>query len=376
MVTTNGTICQVLHTLDVGGAEVLATQHARRLAVSYRFVFACLDSLGTLGEELLGEGFPVEVLGRVAGVDLGCSHRLARFLRRERVDLVHAHQYTPFFYAATARFLYRRPPVLFTEHGRSFPDYPRPKRIAVNRLLLQRRDRVVGVGEAVRQALIANEGIPPGRVSVIYNGVDLPACSSIAPDRQKVRRELGVSDSDLVIIQVARLDPLKDHATAIRVIEQVSRRRPDAALVLVGDGPEGEMIRDLIGQKRLESHVRMLGLRKDVPRLLPAADVALLTSVSEGIPLFLIEAMAAGIPVVSTRVGGVGEIIRDGVTGLLAPAGDDAALADCILRLADDPATGEQIRRQGQERVAAQFCESRMLECYDRLYADMLNGCR
>src|SRR5947209_3520073 len=132
------TVCQVLHTLQVGGAEMLAARLARRLRGRCRFVFACLDGLGTLGEQLRGEGFPVEVVGRRSGLDYRCALRLAKVFRRESVDLVHAHQYTPFFYTLLARLLCRRPPVLFTEHGRHYPDYPRPKRMVVNRLLLER----------------------------------------------------------------------------------------------------------------------------------------------------------------------------------------------------------------------------------------------
>jgi len=147
----NATNCQLLHGLRVGGAEVLAARLARRFRDEFRFVFVCLDELGTLGEELRVEGFTVHVLERRPGVDWRCVFRLASILRRERVDLVHAHQYTPFFYGAMARLLFRPPPVLFTEHGRWYPDYPRPKRILANRLLLDRRDRVIGVGESVRE---------------------------------------------------------------------------------------------------------------------------------------------------------------------------------------------------------------------------------
>src|SRR2546423_3463873 len=153
------TVCQLLHSLNVGGAEVLAARLARRWRGTFRFVFACLDEVGPLGEERRAEGFPVEVLGRKAGLDWGCPLRLARLLRRERVDVLHAHQYTPFFYGLAARLATRfagslpRRPILFTEHGRHQPDYPRPKRMLANRLLLSRRDRVVGVRAAVRQAL-------------------------------------------------------------------------------------------------------------------------------------------------------------------------------------------------------------------------------
>src|SRR5207249_715106 len=136
----------------------------------------------------------------------------------------HAHQYTPFFYALTAR-LFRGTPILFTEHGRWVPDYPRRKRIVANRLLMRRCDRVIGVGEVVRQALIVNEGIPKRRVGVIYNGVDLSPYRQSPPDRAAVRREMNVEDDALVIMQVARLVPIKDHQTALKALSEASRER-------------------------------------------------------------------------------------------------------------------------------------------------------
>jgi glycosyltransferase involved in cell wall biosynthesis len=357
---------------------MLAARLARQLRDRCRFLFVCLDELGPLGEELRAEGFPVEVLGRRPGVDWRCIIRLGRLFRREGVDLVHAHQYTPFFYGATARFWCRNLPVLFTEHGRWFPDYPRRKRMIVNRLLLRQRDRIVGVGRAVRQALIANEGLPVERVGVIYNGISMSNFSPQGPhgtfDRQAIRREIGVAARDFVILQVARLDPLKDHATAIRTLEHVLWHLPEARLVLVGEGPQRAAIEGMIRQRRVGQAVRVLGLRTDIARLLAAADVFLLTSISEGIPLTVIEAMAAGLPVVATQVGGVGEVVEDGVTGLLAPAGDDALLAERILRLADNADLRRQMGHLGRERAKAMFAESQMHERYLELYAEMLRS--
>src|SRR5262249_61890087 len=127
-----------------------------------------------------------------------------------------------------ARWLGRRVPVLFTEHGRHFPDYPRRKRMLANRLLLGRRDRVVGVGKAVRQALVANEGIPAERIAVIYNGIDGGSFPNGRHDRAALRRGLGLDTDALVLVQVARLDYLKDHATAVRTLERVLARSPEA----------------------------------------------------------------------------------------------------------------------------------------------------
>jgi sugar transferase (PEP-CTERM/EpsH1 system associated) len=373
-ITPTHTICQLLHALTVGGAEVLAARLARQLRDRYRFIFACLDQLGTLGQELREEGFPVFVLERRPGVDWRCASRLAKLLRRENVDLVQAHQYTPFFYAMAARLLYRRPPLMFTEHGRHFPDYPRRKRMIVNRLLLERRDRVVAVGRAVQQAVVNNEGIPAQRVAVIYNGIDLSPYRNGVPDRDAVRRELGLGDWDLVLVQVARLDYLKDHPTAVRMMGQVVRQRPDARLLLVGEGPERGKIEDEIRQRGLEANVRLLGQRGDVARILRAADLFLLTSISEGIPLTVIEAMAAGLPVVATNVGGMTEVVEDGQTALLAPAADDAGLAAAVFRLAEDPELRRQMGQWGRERANEVFSERQMHEQYVRLYDEMLRA--
>ena len=368
------TICQLLFSLDVGGAEVLAAALARRLAHAYTFSFVCLGELGTLGEQLRGEGFAVHSLEKRPGVDCRCVLRLARLLRREQIDLLHAHQYPGFFYGIAARLLCRRPPLLFTEHGRHHPDHPRRKRMILNRMLLERRDVVVAVGAAVRQALVDNEGFPAKRVRIIYNGVPLRVVPEPGLVRLEVRRELGLASTDLVLLFVARLDSVKDHATAIRAFRQVLQRRDDVRLVIVGDGPERPAIEALVRDHGLAGRVHLLGLRRDVPRLLAAGDGLLLTSVSEGIPLSVIEAMGAGLPVVATSVGGLPEVVSDGVTGLLAPAGDDVRLADRILTLCADPARARHMGEQGRARALQHFSDEGMHAAYDSLYREMLAG--
>jgi glycosyltransferase involved in cell wall biosynthesis len=416
MTSSRPTICQVLHGLTVGGAEVGAARLAQKLSSDFRFTFVCLDDVGTLGDQLRDEGFPVAMLGRRSGVDAKCTWRLAKQFKQYGADLIHAHQYTPFFYSITARLFYRRPPVLFTEHGRWFPDYPRRKRIIANRLLLQSRDRVVGVGENVRQALIHNEGIPSERVSVIYNGIDLTPYScegavsapsetqlaatgamhanaapcvtpgavhakefahegcGVGDSVEAIRDEMGVAADDAVIIQVARLDGLKDHATAVRAMEHVVRNRPNARLVLVGEGPELDNIKQVVRECRVESYVRFMGMRRDVPRLLRASDIFLLSSKSEGIPLTIIEAMAAGVPVVSTDVGGIAEIIEHGQTGFLAAAGDSQTLAAHILDVLNDSSRRENIVSRARERAMTVFAEEQMHSQYLDLYREMIDG--
>lgn len=366
------TILQLLHGMSVGGAEVLAARLARRLGDRYRFVFGCLDHVGEIGEQLQQDGYPVVVLNRASGFDRKCARRLRAEIRRWNVDLIHAHQYTPFFYALTAGLFRRRPPVLFTEHGRFHPDYPRRKRIIFNRAFLRKTDRVIAVGEAVRQALIHNEGIPAKRTNVIYNGIDLSRFQAGTNDvRQTKRRELGLAEQDFVAVLVGRLDYLKDHSTAIRTAAHASVVMPIFRMLFVGEGPERAKIEAEIAERRLENVVTLLGTRHDVPEILNAADVCFLSSISEGIPLTLIEGMAAGLPVVSTDVGGVAEIVVDGETGRLASAGDDQALAGCLLSLAERSVERSRLGRNGAERAAELFSEEQMHRQYQDLFDEM-----
>ncbi len=366
-------VCQLLHTMNVGGAEVLAARLVRRLRSDYRFCFACLDEVGPLGQQLRAEGFPVHLIGRQPGLDWRCPLRLAEVVRSEGIDVVHAHQYTPFFYGLTARLRGPRRPIVFTEHGRHQPDYPRRKRMIVNRLLLSRRDRVVGVGAAVRDALVANEGLPRDRVGVLYNGIDVDAFSA-ASDRASARTALGAAPGELTLLQVARLDYLKDHATAVRTLARVVAQRPEARLVLVGDGPERPAVEAAARAAGVDGKVRWLGTRHDVARLLPGADVFLLTSLSEGIPLTVLEAMAAGLPIVATDVGGLAEVVAHGDTGFLAPARDDEALAGLVLRLADDADLRRRMGHAGRTRVKERFDEPRMCADYGQLYEEACRG--
>jgi glycosyltransferase involved in cell wall biosynthesis len=365
-------ICHVLNALHVGGAEVLARAFALEQETEFRPVFAILDELGCIGRDLRDAGYIVEVSSREPGFDPGCARRLGRFFRKHGVSLVHAHNNAPLFYSALARMPWLRLPILLTEHGRDFPDYRRWKRVLANRLLLGRCDRFVAVGEDVRQALIKYEGLPAERVEVIYNGSNLSGYDARRPLRRAVRAELRLDSDSLVIIQVARLNRLKDHPTALHAMKRLRATMPNAKLLLVGDGEERPAVERLIGELALTDSVRVLGTRHDVPRLLQAADVFLLTSVSEGIPLTLIEAMATGLPCVATRVGGVPEVVIDRHTGLLAEVSNPESVAVALQALAAAPATREHMGQNGLARAKQQFDHEQMHSRYRQIYQEML----
>lgn len=362
-------ICQVLHSLDVGGAEVLAAGMARELSDRYRFVFACLD------DEFAQHGVPMRVFDRQPGIDWKCSFRLASFFREHKVQIVHAHQYTPFFQSMLARLAYRRPPIVFTEHGRHYPDSRSSKRVAVNRALLRSDDRMIGVGESVRRAIVDNEGLPEKRAETIYNGVPLENSLAVKSDealKQTVRAELEIWPEEFAIIQVARLNALKDHATAIRTLKRLRGTDVPAKLILVGDGEERSELEQFVADERLVDDVAFLGARSDIPRLLAASDVFLLSSISEGIPLTLIEAMGAGIPIVSTDVGGILEVIEHGTSGLLAPARDDETLASHLRTLWQSPNQRTELAKNGFQRASENFSLENMHRQYVDVYESLL----
>ena len=230
----------------------------------------------------------------------------------------------------------------------------------------------MGVGQAVRQAVIRNEGIPPGRVEVVGNGIDVDAFTADPRARTDVRRKLGLADEEPVAVQVARLDPIKDHVTALHALGLAARRVGNLRLVVVGDGTLAGPLRRLADGLGLGAHVRFLGLRTDVSRLLSAADVFLLSSLSEAAPVSVMEAMASGLAVVATRVGGVGELVADGETGLLSPPGHPGPLAGNLAASPMTPPSGGGWDAPGAGGPSKRSPRAPMLRRYRSIYDEML----
>jgi glycosyltransferase involved in cell wall biosynthesis len=359
-----------MHVMQVAGAEMLVAEIIRRLGPRLIPIVICLDAVGELGEQLRKEGITVTSVGRHPGLDLGVPRRLAGVLRDHRVDVVHAHQYTPFFYSALAKLLpssgWR---LLFTEHGRHYPDVVSPKRRLANRLVLSRlADQVTAVCEFSARSLAEKDGFSARSVEVIENGIDLPAPPS--ETRDVLRGRLGLDAGRQYITCVARFHPVKDHRTLLRAFERLAGETPQADLLLVGDGQLRSALEEETNRLGIRSRVRFLGVRHDVPSLLGASDVFVLSSVSEASSLTLLEAMAARLPVVVTDVGGNPEIVRHDIEGLLVPRADPEQLAGALLRILGDPGLGRRMGEAGRRRVEAHFrldqTIARYYECYAR----------
>jgi L-malate glycosyltransferase len=359
----------VLHVMQVAGAEVLVAETIRRLGERIHPVIFCLDGIGQLGEQMQREGVDVIAFDRRPGVDLGVSWRMAKQIRERRLDVVHAHQYTPFFYGSiAARLSGVGPRVVFTEHGRHFPDVVSSKRRLVNRMLFDRlADEVNAVCEFSARALREKDGFVRRPIEVIPNGVDLARYAT--GDRAAARRAIGLDAGRRYITTIARFHPVKDHRMLLNAFAEVARARGDVDLLLVGDGPLRSELEQTAASLGLATRVKFMGVRADVPDILRASDVFALTSVSEAASITLLEAMASELPVVVTAVGGNPEIVRDGIDGMLVPRGDASATAAAMLRVLGDAGAAGAMGRAAAERVRARFRLDATIARYYELYA-------
>ena len=367
-------VAHVLHSMKVAGAEVLVHRLISRYSDEYDFHVFVLDDIGALGEELKGMGIPVTHLKRRPGVDIGMVLRLRKCLTSARVDLVHAHQYTPWFYAtlAGAARVRRRPRVLFTEHGRHYPDSRRWKRILFNRVLLRATDMVVAVSGFVARCLEENEALPSSRVRIVYNGIDPARFGGAQTKVEAVRQSQGLDPDDRVVGLAARMDTVKDHQTLLRAFAALADRVPQVRLVLAGEGPLRPELECLARSLGVKERVRFLGVRRDIPMLMATWDVFALSSLSEGTSVTLLEAMASRLPVVATDVGGNPEIVEDGMTGRLVPRGGVQEMAEALEAVLLNPDLAKRYGAAGRTRVQERFTEASMMSAYQGIYRDLL----
>ncbi|MBK1731904.1 glycosyltransferase [Thiococcus pfennigii] len=364
-------LAYVVNSLDAGGTEKLVVEMSLAFAHEYQVSVVCLDRPGTWAGDLRARGVPVYCLWRQPGLDLAMPWLLARYFRDHRVRLVHAHQCTAWFYAALSRLLHRSPRLLFEEHGRFYPEVKNRRRALVNRWLVRKlTHRCVAVSEDVRSRLQRYEGLDADEIQVIYNGVKREPPVSVE-ERDAMRRAFGLDPDSFVVGTVGRFDPIKNLPMLVESLARAGRELPALRGLLVGDGPVHGEIRKRIEESRLEGRVVLPGFRDDARRLLQCMDLFVLSSFSEGTSMALLEAMAAGVPVAVTGVGGNPEIVVNRETGWVVASGAVDQLAQAILDAFQDGGRRERMARAAKERFETLFTFDRMIEHYRQCYREM-----
>lgn len=339
--------------LDVGGLEKLLVEfarHADRVRFALRFV--SLGGRGVLAGEIEQCGWPVTALDAPAGLRPELLVRLAWLLRRWQADVIHTHDERALMYGALAGRMANASPICHSQHGRKTLSRRQMLLIGAGSRLIH---RFVGVSEDIGRWAVG-QGVPSRRVRTIHNGIDVERFAYSGP------RPHGPA------VLVARLSPEKDVETLLRAVSVVIREDSGFRLEIAGDGPCMSALRQMANALGVDDSVCFLGQVHDVPALLARAGLFVLSSLSEGISLTLLEAMASGLAVIATLVGGNSEVVSDGETGLLVPASDPAALAAALLRLRRDSCEAARMGRAGRRRVEERFDVRRMVAEYEKMY--------
>jgi len=365
-------IAHVLPAFKIGGQERVALDLARTHRAQGHHVLAySIDPLpeGVLGAAFRAAGVETRTVGKGPRVDPTLVLRLAASFARERIDLVHTHNPMALTYGAPAGKL-AGAAVVHTKHGENPERHSR--RILLRRAISAFADAFVAVSPQTAEAARTTRDVDLRKLRVIENGIDVTRFGMDAVARAAARRELGIPEDAWVVGTVGRLAPEKNQVLLVRALAGLLGER--VRLLIVGDGPEAAALDRAVAEAGARPWVHLPGARDDVARLLCAFDVFALPSLSEGLPLVIVEAMATGLPVVASAVGGIPDVIVEGRTGCLVPPGDEAALRARLVTLAGDRdqarALGERARQVALERHSL----ASMAEAYLALYRQLLAG--
>jgi glycosyltransferase involved in cell wall biosynthesis len=362
-------IAHVLPSFEIGGQERVALDLARTHRARGHHVIAfsiARGPEGPLGAEFRAAGVETRTVAKGWRVDALLVLRLAAHFRRARIDVVQTHNPMALVYGAPAGKL-AGAAVVHTKHGENLEVHAR--RLVLRRAAAAFADAFVAVSPTTAGAARATRDVALRKLRVIPNGIDVARFQADPEARGAVRRELGIPEDAWVVGTVGRLVHEKNQVLLVRALGGVlgERRR----LVLVGDGPEASAIVRAGEEVGATPWMHLTGARSDVPRLLKAFDVFALPSRSEGLPLVILEAMATGLAIVASSVGGLPDVIADGDTGILVTSGDPAPLRACLLALAEDPGRVRELGSRARQAAHARHSLERMSDAYLELYEEL-----
>jgi glycosyltransferase involved in cell wall biosynthesis len=364
-------VTHIALSLDVGGLErniVNQVREGSRLGQQVSVI--CLERPGTLAAQVEALGAPVICLYKRPGLRLEMIGQMQQALRRLRPHVAHTHQISSLLYTGLAAKGATVPLVVHTEHGKE--RYASRLRTRwLGRLGGRYSARFFCLSQDMAAAVKAHHIVPPGKVRVILNGIDT-ASFQARHEGNELRHELGIPIGAPVVGTVGRLTPVKQQDLLIRAFALVRQRVPEANLLLVGDGPLKTELQDVAKQLGVDRVTHFAGYQPEPQRYLHLIDVFALTSASEGIPQALLEASAAGIPAVASRVGGVPEVIDDGRTGFFFPSGDQYALTAHLVALLTNSNLARRMAEAARSRVESHFHIGRMAREYHQQFLELL----
>lgn len=366
------TILHAIETSEPGGAEAVLLYLASKLNPNRFRSLALLPGEGWLSDRLRDAGVPVFFANSRKWYDFQLIREMRRLIERERVDLIHSQLPGQNFYSCMAGLMTARKTVVTYQAAFDLAEsqgWKAAVRLAAVRMLA---DAAVAVSDDVG-ALLRRAHFPPQKILRIYNAIDVEGFGANSDGR--LRHSLNLPEGSKLVGTVACLRPQKGYEFLIRAARMVIDRIPAAHFVAVGemDPMMSQPLFDLVDRLELKRQFHFLGFRSEIPKILSELDVFVLPSTSEGLPLALLEAMAAGKPAIATQCGGPSEVVTNNVTGLLIPPGEPDAIAEAVVELLTNQEFAERLARAGQAKVRAEFALSKMLQEYEALYERLLS---
>jgi glycosyltransferase involved in cell wall biosynthesis len=350
-----------------GGAERVVAELATafQAAGAWNVVFLPAEGEGWLARQLAGSGVALEHFRLEGPVSPHCARSLAAAFRRLRIDVAHSHEFSMAVYGAWAAWRAGVPHVI-TMHGGLYYAARLRRRLAL-RAAFARSGQAVAVSTPLAERLSRELRLPASRIATIPNGVRY-----VPSERTTLRDELRLGPGDRLLVSVGNLYPVKGHRHLVEALGLLGPRHSTVHVAIAGRGEGAIALAACARDRGLTDRVHLLGLRTDVAAVLAAADIFVLPSLSEGLPLALLEAMFAGRAIVASDVGDVGVALADGGSGVLVEAGDSAALAEALERLLDDPDRARDLGESAARRAAAEYDVSRMVRRYAATYEGLL----
>lgn len=349
---------------DTGGAESVLIALVESLDKGRFRSTVCLLKEGWLSEQLERRGIDTAIIPQPRSLDIAWLWQLYKLLGDRKIHVMHSHEFATNVYASLISAI-TQIPVVATAHGKNYYAEKLRRRLAYRFVAWQAT--MVAVSCDLREFLVQRVGIPRGHVRVVHNGIDLSLFKQHEHDGS-IRKEFCIGEKQPIVGAIGNLFLVKGQTYLLRASKIVAKEYPGLVVLIAGDGDQATALRAEAVSLGIADNVKFLGFRSDVPSLLQAMDVFVLPSLSEGLPLSVLEALAYKKPVVVTNVGGVGEIVTDGVNGLMVPSEDPEALAEKILNLLNDPDLGVRLGCAGRDTVEAAFSLEMMVARYQALY--------
>lgn len=361
------------YSLNIGGIESLILQLCKRIDRNkYNPMVCVFEPEGAIIKEFESIKIPVYTIDKKEGTDLILPIRIAKLIRKKDISIVHTHNSCAWLYGGVAAAM-KRVPLVHTQHTTAdYFNYHTFRWEKIEWFLSQITNSITTVADSVAKYMIEKEHINRNKISVVYNGI-LPDIYTIDIDSIEKRKELGIKNGEFVIGNVARLTLNKDHQTLLEAFRIVSKKMANTRLVIVGDGPERSHLEHIAESIGIKEKVIFLGQRRDVAEILNTFDLFALSSIREGFPIAVLEAMAASLPVIATDVDGNKELVKDGETGLVVKAKEPKDMAEAIIKLIQNKEIANAMGKKGFKRINDYFTLDKTIKEYEKIYEGLVD---